>query len=321
MSQIIEVNNLNVEYLINPGEKVFALRNIDLKVEKGESIAIVGESGCGKTTLANALINLLPQNTAVRGEILIDGNSMIDKSNKKLEKIRGKIISTIFQEAGFALNPVFTIKQQIEETVLAHYKDTKKQELENTGERLLKEAGIDDVKRVYNSYPHQLSGGQQQRAMIAIALSCNPEILVADEPTTALDVTVQAQIMQTLKKLKEERGLTLILITHDLHLAIDTADRVVVMYAGEIMEDCRIKKEKEALHPYTRALFELIPDVREDKREFKVIKGEVPELKQVLGRCYFYGRCEYGRDKCTKKHPEIEELKKGHFVRCYFPVK
>jgi len=321
MEQNIEVKNLNVEYIISQSEKVHALREINLQIKKGESIAIVGESGCGKTTLANAFINLLPQNANIKGEVLIEGSNIISKTNKELESIRGKIIATIFQEAASALNPVFTVKQQIEETLLAHNKGMSKPGLEAAGEKLLQEAGISDVKRVYNSYPHQLSGGQQQRAMISIALSCNPEILVADEPTTALDVTVQAQIMQTLKKLKKERQLTLILITHDLHLAIETAERVIVMYAGEVMEDCSIKNEKDAFHPYTRALFELIPDLNEDKKEFMVIKGEVPDLKEVYDRCYFYGRCEYGKDKCAQKHPEIEEISKAHYLRCYFPVR
>jgi peptide/nickel transport system ATP-binding protein len=191
------------------------------------------------------------------------------------------------------------------------------EELKKRGHKLLEETGIKDILRVYNSYPHQLSGGQQQRVMIAIALSCNPGILIADEPTTALDVTVQAQIVGLLKKLKKDRGLTLVLVTHDLHIALELADRIVVMYAGEIAEDGGIRDEKAARHPYTRALFEIIPDLRNKKKDFIVIPGDLPDMRFFEDGCYFADRCKKVREKCRHNHPDMEG--RGHGFRCYYP--
>jgi peptide/nickel transport system ATP-binding protein len=211
-----------------------------------------------------------------------------------------------------------TIREQIEETILAHLAKTNRGELQQRGHKLLEETGIKDVERIYNSYPHQLSGGQQQRVMIAIALSCSPGILIADEPTTALDVTVQAQIVGLLKKLKKDRGLTLVLITHDLHLALELADRIVVMYAGEIVEDGKIRDEKDARHPYTRALFEIIPDLKNKKKDFIVIPGDLPDMRVFEDRCYFADRCGRVKEKCRHKHPDMEGMA-GHGFRCYYP--
>ncbi|MCX7699123.1 MAG: ABC transporter ATP-binding protein, partial [Candidatus Goldbacteria bacterium] len=210
---IIEIKNLYVSYKISKNEYVHTLKDINIKVKKGECVAIVGESGCGKSTLANSLLKLLPGNAEIKGSIQINGINILDKFNDELSEIRGKVVGIIFQEPAAYLNPVFTVKEQIEETILAHNKNLDRRQIENIGLSLLKETGVEDIKRVYNSYPHQLSGGQQQRIMIAIALSCNPSVLIADEPTTALDVTVQLQIINLLRKLKKTRNLTLLLIT------------------------------------------------------------------------------------------------------------
>lgn len=312
---IIEIKNLNISYRISKKEYVYALKDINVNIKKGESVAIVGESGCGKSTLANSILNLLPENTEIKGSIKIKGEDILNKSDRELIEIRGKVAGIIFQEPSASLNPVFTVKEQIEETIMAHKKGIDKKTLENTGLSLLKETGIDDIKRVYNSYPHQLSGGQQQRVMIAIALSCAPSILIADEPTTALDVTVQLQIINLLKKLMKTRNLTLIMITHDLHLAGFISDRIIVMYAGEIVEDAKIKTIKDSRHPYTYQLFKVIPDINKRKGDFVLIKGEVPDLGILQKRCYFYNRCFKAKKKCKEQHPDMEKN-----VRCFYPV-
>lgn len=311
---IIEINNLNVNYKISKNDYIYALKGINLSIKKGESVAIVGESGCGKSTLANAILNLLPANSQIKGSIKINGEEILNKTNKDLLKIRGKLAGIIFQEPYASLNPVFTVKEQIEETIKAHI-DINKTDIERIGHNLLKETGISDIKRIYNSYPHQLSGGQQQRVMIAIALSCNPSILIADEPTTALDVTVQMQIINLLKKLKKIRNLTLLLITHDLHLAKFLADRIIVMYAGEIVEDGKIKDINDSRHPYTYQLFKVIPDINRKKGDFVLIKGEIPDLRILQNRCYFYNRCFKAKKKCNVKHPEFIRN-----IRCFYPV-
>ncbi len=312
---IIEIKDLCVNYKISKSENVYALKNINIEINKGESVAIVGESGCGKSTLANTMLNLLPKNVELKGSIKIQNKEILYRSNRELTNIRGKIAGIIFQEPGASLNPVFTVREQIEETIKSHYKDKKKHELEEQGMALLKETGIDDIKRVYNSYPHQLSGGQQQRVMIAIALCCNPSVLIADEPTTALDVTVQMQIINLIGKLRKTRNLTLVLITHDLHLATFLADRVIVMYAGEIVEDGKIKTIKDSHHPYTYQLFKVIPDIDKKKGDFILIKGEVPDLRILQNKCYFSDRCFKAKQKCFRQHPEMEKN-----VRCFYPI-
>ncbi|HPD18608.1 MAG TPA: ABC transporter ATP-binding protein [Candidatus Goldiibacteriota bacterium] len=312
---IVEIKDLNVKYKISKSECVYALKDVNLKIKNGESIAIVGESGCGKSTFANSLLKLLPLNAEIKGSVKMHGQEILNMSDVDLEKIRGKVAGIIFQEPSASLNPVFTVKEQIEETIKAHYKEVKDVETEKKGLSLLKETGIDDVKRVYNSYPHQLSGGQQQRVMIAIALSCDPSILIADEPTTALDVTVQMQIINLLKKLKNTRNLTLILITHDLHLAAFMSDRIIVMYAGEIVESGKIKTIKDCRHPYTHLLFKVVPDINKKKGEIVLIDGEVPDLRILRNECYFFERCFKAGKMCKENHPEISKN-----VRCYYPV-
>ena len=277
---ILEIIGLSVDYRLEHRELLHALRNVSLEVKAGEALAIVGESGCGKSTLASSLVKLLALNSNASGRVLLDSADVLAMTNRELETVRGVKAGIIFQDPAASLNPVFSVKEQIEETITAHLKITDKARLKEMAIKLLEETGIKDSQRVYDAYPHQLSGGQQQRVMISIALSCSPKILIADEPTTALDVTVQAQIIDLLKRLKAERNLTLILITHDLHLALDLCGRVAVMYAGEIVEDARINSEQDSRHPYTRALFEIIPDINEEKKEYAVIPGEVPDLKQ-----------------------------------------
>ncbi|MCE5300092.1 MAG: ABC transporter ATP-binding protein [Spirochaetia bacterium] len=309
----IKVKDLNVTYRLDRGERLYAIRGIDLSVEQGESVAIAGESGCGKTTLAHALLNLLARNSEPSGSVVIDGEEVLGRSNRELEKVRGVKAGMIFQDPGASLNPLFTVKEQVEETLKVHLRIMNKDELEDKGLKLLEEAGIADNRRVYGSYPHQLSGGLQQRVMTAIALSCGPKILIADEPTTALDVTVQAQIVSMLIRLKRERGLTLVLITHDLHLACMLCKRIIVMYAGQIVEDGEVNSAEDARHPYTRALFEIIPDIS-FKKEFKVIPGSVPDLKKVENKCSYCDRCPNAAQKCREEAPGLTDG-----VRCWYP--
>lgn len=311
---IIEIKSLSVDYRLGQKQLLYALKSVDLAVGAGESLAIVGESGCGKSTLASSLVNLLALNSSSSGAVSIDNQNILEMTNKELESVRGVKAGVIFQDPAASLNPVFSVKEQIEETIMAHLKIKDKLKLKEMAIKLLEETGIKEAQRVYESYPHQLSGGQQQRVMIAIALSCSPKILIADEPTTALDVTVQAQIIELLKKLKKERDLSLILITHDLHLALDLCSRVIVMYAGEIVEDTIMQNKEASAHPYSRALFEIIPDINENKREFAVIPGEVPDLKMVKNECYFKNRCHKAGEKCAMAHPEMI-----NGVRCFYP--
>jgi len=315
---MIEIRDLSVDYVVSGGGRVRALRSVSLSLSRGESAAVVGESGCGKSTLALALIGLLPVNAETKGCVEIGGVCITGKKHAELAGIRGKQAGMIFQEPSSSLNPVFTVKEQIEETIIAHEPSVDRKSLGSRGRKLLEEAGITDIDRVYNSYPHQLSGGQQQRVMAAIALSCNPGLLIADEPTTALDVTVQAQIIELLKRLKKERELTLLLITHDLHLGLELCSRVIVMYAGEVVEDAVMRGEKDAAHPYTRALFEVIPRIGGGKSGFRVIPGELPEPGSGFEACAFAPRCSRSQEKCFKEHPEMEPVPRG-MCRCFFP--
>ncbi|MFP4467031.1 MAG: ABC transporter ATP-binding protein [Candidatus Goldiibacteriota bacterium] len=317
---VLEAENISAAYKTGRTEKIYALRNIDFELEKGSSAAIVGESGCGKSTLANAFLDLLPKNAVLSGEIRINGRRVSGKSNEELRKIRGMEAGIIFQDPGASLNPVFRIREQLIEGIQAHYPDMDKKEMEKKALHLLKETGLTEPERIYNSYPHRLSGGQQQRVMIASALSCGPDILIADEPTTALDVTVQARIIRLLKELKRSRDLALILITHDLYLALELSARLIVMYGGEIVEDGIIKGPEDACHPYTKALFEIIPDLRSKKRDFKVIEGNVPDAGAERDECSFYDRCPYARRACKKARPEMKN-RKGHRCRCLYPLK
>jgi oligopeptide/dipeptide ABC transporter ATP-binding protein len=310
----LEISKLSVDYNLEKGGILHALRGLTLAVESGEAIAIVGESGCGKSTLASSILKLLALNAKVSGRVVLDGRNILEMTGKELESVRGVKAGIIFQDPAASLNPVFSIKEQIEETISTHLKIKDKTKLEEMGLKLLEETGITDSKRVYHSYPHQLSGGQQQRVMTAIAMSCSPGLLIADEPTTALDVTVQAQIIMLLKRLKKERSLTLLLITHDLHLAMELCRRIVVMYAGEVVEDAIINDENSARHPYTRALFEIIPDLNEKPGNFRIIQGEVFDMKKDINECYFRERCERAGELCSSSHPE---LKNG--VRCFYP--
>lgn len=319
---ILEIKNLSVEYKTG-GASIKALRNVNLTIASGEAVAVAGESGCGKSTLANSLLMLAGPSARVKGSIILDGSEVSAMGGEALARVRGKKAGMIFQDPCASLNPLFTVKEQIIETIEAHEPVIDKSAAEMRASMLLLETGLEDVTRIEQSYPHQLSGGQQQRVMAAIALSCNPSLLIADEPTTALDVTVQAQIIKMLARLREERQLTLVLITHDLHLALEVATRLVVMYAGEVVEDFSCEDGAKPMHPYTEALFSVIPGRvigRASGSGFNLIPGEPPDMTEDINGCSFFGRCAYSKEKCGNSRPEII-YDKGRGVRCFYPLR
>jgi len=326
-----EKNNSNDVLLSISGLKTYfyteegvskAVDGVDYSIEKGETLGVVGESGCGKSVTALSIMRLIPQppGKIAGGDITFEGQSLLQLSNREMRKIRGNKISMIFQEPMTSLNPVFTIGNQISEAIQLHQKLSKKAALDRTID-MLKLVGISSPERRVREYPHQLSGGMRQRAMIAMALSCNPSLLIADEPTTALDVTIQAQILDLMAGLKEEFNAAIILITHDLGIIAETAARVVVMYAGKIVEEADVYSIFEnPLHPYTVGLLQSIPrlDLGVSKKErLQEIKGMVPIPSQLPTGCLFHPRCPRVMDICHHELPELKLHQEGHKIRCW----
>ncbi len=313
--RVLEIKNLEISFF-DGKKQTRRTDRVSFEVREGEILALVGESGCGKSITALSILRLLARNGRVTGgEILYRGQDLLKLSEKELDAVRGREIAMIFQDIMYSLNPVFTIGNQMVEGMRKHLGYTKAQAREEAV-RLLRRVGIQEAERVMRSYPHMLSGGMRQRVMIAMALSCKPRILIADEPTTALDVTIQLQIMQLLKSLRDEYGMSILLITHDIALVTEMADRVVVMYAGQCVEqadtECLLKNPA---HPYTRALLAAIPDIKHDKtRRLYSIPGAVPENYQDMTGCRFAPRCELA-DSCTRCGG-WHTLPDGRTVRC-----
>lgn len=316
MTDLLEVRNLEVTF---QGDASGAkLDHIDFSVKKGEFVCIVGESGCGKSITSLALMGLLPVNGAVTsGEILFEGRDIAAISEKEMDELRGDSITMIFQDALTSLNPVFPIGNQLMESIRAHTQITKK-EAYGKAVSLLEKVGLDDPELLMKKFPFILSGGQRQRVMIAMALAGNPKLLIADEPTTALDVTIQAQIMQLLRSLQQENGMSVLLITHDIGLVAQMADRVLVMYAGQIVEQAEVRELfYHPLHPYTRALLQTVPGTRDDPDRVLVsIPGNVPEQYQNITGCRFADRCAYAQDSCREPQ-KMQQIKDNHAVRCH----
>jgi oligopeptide/dipeptide ABC transporter ATP-binding protein len=295
-----------------------AVDGLNLDLRSQEILGIVGESGCGKSVTALSILRLVPspQGRIVGGQIFFKETDLLKLSEEKMRKVRGSEISMIFQEPMTSLNPVFTIGTQIIETLQFHRKIAKKEALERAIE-LLKLVGIPEPVMRLKNYPFELSGGMRQRVMIAIALSCEPELMIADEPTTALDVTVQAQILDLMKSLTEEVKTAIIIITHDLGVVAEYAQRVAVMYTGRIVEFADTKSLfKNPLHPYTRGLMASIPRIRAKRKRLEVIPGVVPNLQMLPEGCKFSNRCSHFRDKCLQE-PELVDYENGHLVRCF----
>jgi len=320
--RLLDVKNLKTYFFTDEGT-VRAVDGVDLYIDKGETLGIVGESGCGKSVTALSIMKLIPQppGKIVEGEIRYNGQNLVDLPAGKMRKIRGKEISMIFQEPMTSLNPVFTCGEQIAEALRLHEGLGRRDAMAKTVD-MLKLAHMANAERRVKEYPHQLSGGMRQRIMIAMALSCNPKLLIADEPTTALDVTIQAQILELLNELKSKLGMAVMLITHDMGVIAETAQRVIVMYAAKVAEEAPVGDLfKEPLHPYTQGLLRSIPriDLAATKRQrLEAIGGTVPTLKgDIPPGCRFAPRCPFVKAVCTEKDPVLKEMKPGHKVACW----
>ncbi len=314
---ILEVKNLKVYFKTEEGIAK-AVDDVSFSVNEGEVLGIVGESGSGKSVTSLAVMRLLPGNAQIEGEILFKGKNLLGLPDDQMRQIRGADISMIFQEPMTALNPVFTIGYQIMEAILLH-QDVTEEEAKERAVAMLERVGIPAARDRLWAYPHEFSGGMRQRVMIAMALVCNPSLLIADEPTTALDVTIQAQILDLMNELRKEFKSSIILITHDMGVVAETSDRVIVMYAGKIMEEADVfELFKNPLHPYTRGLLASIPrlDVKTDER-LKTIPGVVPSAYEMPKGCRFCTRCSEVMDICHEKTPPVVEVAKGHKVACW----
>ena len=314
---LLEVKNLSTEFKLKRGT-VRAVDDISFTIDKGEILAIVGESGSGKSVTSLSIMGLLQKPGRIAdGEIVFKSQDLNKLSQKELQKIRGNQISMIFQEPMTSLNPVWRIKDQIMESIMTHMKVSKKEALARTIE-MLDTVGIPSPAERANDYPHQMSGGMRQRVMTAMALSCGPELLIADEPTTALDVTIQAQILELLYRMREKFQMAVLLITHDLGVVSEAADRVIVMYCGKIVEEADVKSLfAHPLHPYTVGLLQSIPQIDDESDEpLYMIKGMVPNPLRMPKGCPFSDRCDRCLERCTQEMPELQEID-GHKVRCF----
>ena len=315
------VKNLKVSFSTSKKELI-AVRGISYQLNQGEILALVGESGCGKTVSALSILRLIqePPGKIVSGEILFAGKDLLKLKKKELQDRRGKDIAMIFQDPMTSLNPVLTIGEQIIETLLRHTSLSRKKAREKSF-RLLEQVEIPSPEQKLDQYPHQLSGGMRQRVMIAMALSCSPRILIADEPTTALDVLIQAQILSLLKKIKNDTQMSILLITHDLGVVAEVAERVMVMYAGEIVESGSVYDLfRSPLHPYTIGLMESIPTLESTQQKLsklKEISGTVPSLSQVPFGCPFHPRCSAAETRCKTDKPKLKKISQTHSVSCW----
>lgn len=313
---ILQVKNLKTYFHTEAG-LVKAVNDVSFNVEKGKTLGIVGESGCGKSITSLSIMGLVERPGKIEGgEILFEGEDLLKMTEAQMRNIRGKKIAMIFQEPMTSLNPVYTIGQQLIEALLLHEKMTK-QEAKARAIEMLKLVKIPLAERRFDEYPHQLSGGMRQRVMIAMALSTNPKLLIADEPTTALDVTIQAQIMELMGELKEQMDTSIMLITHDMGVIAEVADYVLVMYAGRVAEYAPVKELfLKPLHPYTQGLLKAIPRLDQDTSELFTIEGSVPSLTEMPDGCRFCNRCPYATEKCKQTAPPVVE-KEGHQVACW----
>lgn len=318
MSKLLEVKNLKTYFYTDDGVAT-AVDDVSYEVDKGETLGLVGESGCGKSVSALSIMRLIPDppGKVVGGEIFFKGRDLLKIPEKEMQHVRGNDIGMIFQEPMTSLNPVFTCGNQIEETVILHQK-LSKSDAKAKAIDMLKLVGIPAPEQRYNEYPHQLSGGMRQRIMIAIALACNPEILIADEPTTALDVTVQAQILELIKRLQDELGMGVIMITHDLGVIAEVSKRVAVMYASKVVEYGDVNEIfYNPKHPYTLGLLSSIPKLNKDKSRLATIDGFVPPSTSYPKGCHFCTRCKYAIEKCWNEQPPDFEVTKGHTAACW----
>ncbi|MGB9789490.1 MAG: ABC transporter ATP-binding protein [Thermotoga caldifontis] len=318
MAELLRVEDLTVKFFTSDGI-VHAVDGVSFSVGTEEVLGMVGESGCGKSVTSLAIMRLLPVPPAriVSGKVFFDGKNLLELSEAEMRKIRGNAISMIFQEPMTSLNPVITVGKQIAEAITAH-QNVSPEEAKKKAIELLRLVGIPNPEKRYNDYPHQMSGGMRQRAMIAMALACNPRLLIADEPTTALDVTVQAQILDLIAQLKKTFGMSVLLITHDLGVIAEMCDRVIVMYAGQIVEEAPcVDLFESPLHPYTEGLLRSIPKLEPGKKPLYTIEGNVPNAMDLPAGCRFHPRCAYAFDLCREKVPALINVNEHRRVRCF----
>jgi len=314
---ILEIKDLKT-YFYSDKSVVPAVNGIDLLVRKGETLGIVGESGCGKSVTCLSILRLIPDppGKIVGGQILFKGEDLLAKTEAEMRAVRGNSISMIFQEPMTSLNPVFTVGDQLSEAIRLHQGVAKK-EAKQKAIDMLKQVGVPAPEQRAREYPHQLSGGMRQRVMIAMAISCNPDLLLADEPTTALDVTIQAQILEMMRDLKDRLGMAIILITHDMGVVAEMADQILVMYAGKAVECATVKTiYKNPMHPYTVGLLDSIPRMDVDVEKLHVIEGVLPDLSNMPEACCFEPRCPDARSICSQKEPDLEQVGDS-LVRCW----
>ena len=320
---IISVKDLRTYFYLSTGVAK-AVDGVSFDLKKGETMGIVGESGSGKSVTASSIMRLLPKNVGKikSGEILFEGRDIVKMSEKELLSIRGRDISMIFQDPMTSLDPVYKIGYQIKEVIRTHQNIDEK-EIEKRAIEALGMVGIPEPEKRINSYPHEFSGGMRQRVMIAMAIVCNPKLIIADEPTTALDVTVQAQVLKLLKELQSEIDTSILLITHNLGVVWEVCDTVMVMYAGKTVEYTTAKElYSNSYHPYTWGLLDSMPKKSQDSgKELTTIEGSPPDLRLTGSSCNFHNRCPYARDICYEKVPELVEIEDGHFVACHFQTK
>ncbi|WP_411678372.1 ABC transporter ATP-binding protein [Caproicibacter sp.] len=319
MGYMLSVRNLQTAFHTDAGE-VVSVEDVSFDLNPGETLGIVGESGCGKSVTSLSIIRLLGKNGRIsKGEIQFENQDLAKMNEKEMRKIRGGLISMIFQEPMTSLNPVFTIGYQMQETICLHLQMGKKESRAYAIE-MLKKVGIPRAESVIDNYPHELSGGMRQRVMIAMALSCKPKLLIADEPTTALDVTIQAQILELMKKLRKESGTSIMLITHDLGVVAEMADRIIVMYAGQVIESADVYTLFDhPAHPYTIGLMNSIPTIDlDDTKRLESITGTVPSMYQKIKGCRFCNRCKYATERCRNEAPPLTQRGEGHLARCFF---
>lgn len=318
MDNALEINDISISFA-REGKRVEVVSGVTITIPKGKIVGVVGESGCGKTVTALSAMRLIPEppGSIDTGEIIFDGSNLLNYSDRDMRSVRGNRISMIFQEPISSLNPVFTVGDQIGEALSTHQNLSKDEQRDRVIE-LLTLVGIPAPERRINNYPHEMSGGMSQRVMIAMALACNPEVLIADEPTTALDVTIQAGILELINELREKMGMAVLLITHDLGIIAEVADEVYVMYAGKVVEHGYTADIfKEPRHPYTVGLLNSVPDLHENKEMLNAIPGVVPSPDNFPSGCRFQDRCTLVIDKCRSDEPMLEKVGEGHTSACW----
>ncbi|MEC0330910.1 ABC transporter ATP-binding protein [Paenibacillus macerans] len=317
MANLLEISGLRTEFT-TPGGVIKAVDGVSFTVRKGETLGIVGESGCGKSITSLSIMQLLPKRVGrvAAGEIRFEGKNLLTASRREMRQIRGNRIAMIFQEPMTSLNPVFKVGKQVSEAARYHLK-IGKQEARRRVVEMLAKVGIPRPEKIFDQYPHQLSGGMRQRVMIAMAMVCNPSLLIADEPTTALDVTIQAQILDLMRDLQSKEGTSIMMITHDLGVVAEMCDRVVIMYAGQVVEETDVKTLfREPRHPYTRGLLASLPQLAGDADRLKSIPGQVPNPLEMPSGCRFAPRCPMRVERCEQSDPELKEVAPGHLCRC-----